>query len=106
MMDVGISDTVGRIASAHVDELERRVNALTLASTALWALLKERTDLTEEDLLARMRDLDLADGCEDSKITKQVLRCPACDRVMNPRHKQCLYCGAANLKLEAFDGAL
>ena len=83
-----------------------RLDTLTLACTALWTLLRDRTDLTEEDLLNRIRELDLADGQADGKIGKKLRRCPKCDRVMSPRHRRCLYCGAENLEYEAFDGAV
>ena len=88
-----------------VQYLEERLKKLLLVSAALWELLKERTDLTEEDLLAKVQEVDLMDGAEDGKVTRKVLKCHKCGRTMSPRHHKCLYCGAAEKDLGAFDAA-
>jgi hypothetical protein len=87
------------------NSLEDRVDKLLLACTALWELLRDRTDLTEDDLLAKVQEVDLRDGQADGKITKTVKKCPACGRTMSPRHRQCLYCGAEDLDVGVFDAA-
>ena len=85
--------------------LEDRLDKLLLVNMAMWELLKDRTELTEEDLLAKVQEVDLRDGQADGKISKTVAKCPKCGRTMSPRHKKCLYCGASKLKVEAFDAA-
>ena len=90
-------------ARREVRELEEQLEKLTLVSMAMWSLLKDVTDLTEEDLMARVKELDLRDGSADGKVTKKVAECPKCGRVMSPRHKHCMYCGAEKLSLTAFD---
>ena len=92
-----------RSAKAIVSELERRLDKLTLICMALWSMLSEKTDFIEEDLLERVRKIDLLDGAEDGKLQRQVAQCPQCNRVMSARHTKCLYCGAERLKLTAFD---
>jgi hypothetical protein len=72
---------------------ERRLDRLTLASQALWELLKERTDLTIEQVFAKMEEIDLRDGRKDGKIGGRVLTCAACHRTVNALHTTCLYCG-------------
>ena len=93
-------------ASNRVDDLEARLDRLTLACMAMWSLILECTDLTEDDLVERVREIDLRDGQLDGKLLKNVKRCPKCDRVMSPRHSKCLYCGAPDLQATAFDGTL
>ncbi len=88
------------------ETLEDRLDKLTIVCMAMWELLKEVSDLTEEHLLERVKQLDLRDGTADGKITKTVAKCPKCNRVMNPRHRKCLYCGAAKLNVGAFDHTL
>ena len=83
--------------------VEARLDKLTLICMALWSLLSEKTQLTEEDLMERIQKLDLMDGEADGKLKRQVAKCPQCGRVMSPRHPRCLYCGAERLKLTAFD---
>ena len=62
-----------------------------------------KTNLKEEDLLQRVRDIDVMDGVEDGRITPQIAKCSQCERVMSPRHKKCIYCGTKRLVLGAFD---
>ncbi len=85
--------------------LEDRLDKLLLVNMAMWELLKDRTELTEEDLMAKVQEVDLRDGRADGKISKTVAKCPKCGRTMSPRHKKCLYCGASKLNVEAFDAA-
>ena len=94
-----------RAASAdrNVESLIDRLDKLTLVNMAVWSLVREQLELTEEQLAERVREIDLADGVEDGKVTPQVAKCPKCGRVMSPRHKKCLYCGAAKLTITAFD---
>jgi len=84
--------------------LQRRLEKLTLVNMAMWSLLQERTGLTEDDLIERVRQIDLSDGRADGKVRKEVARCGQCGRVMSRRHQDCMYCGAQNLEYGAFDG--
>jgi len=93
-------------AKRDVQDLDNRVDKLTLACMAMWELLKEKTGLTEEDLMERIRQIDLSDGRADGKVQKQISRCPKCDHVMSARHQKCMYCGATKLDANAFDSAL
>jgi hypothetical protein len=90
-------------AARQVQQYEERLDRLALVCMALWSLLKEQTDLTEEDLLERVRQIDLTDGKEDGKAKRQIAKCPQCGRTMSPRHGRCLYCGARDLDHSAFD---
>ena len=108
--DSGASAAASRARSAAdraqwaVKEFADRLDRLTLASMAMWSLLQECTDLTEQDLLKRVEEIDLRDGVKDGKVTKTVNRCPKCDRVMSPKHNKCLYCGHTSLDRTAFGG--
>jgi len=95
-----------RDAQREVRDLEDRLDRLTLVCMALWELLKERGELSEEDLATKVREIDLRDGQADGKISKQVKRCASCDRVMSPRHQACMYCGAVNLHVTPFDATM
>ena len=96
------TDTAG-----HVRDIEERLDRMALACTALWELLRERTSLTEEDLMKKVQEIDLRDGVPDGKISKKELRrCSKCGRTMSPRHRRCLYCGNEDLQAEVFDATL
>jgi len=84
--------------------LKERFEELALACAAMWSLLEEKTSLTQEDLFAKIREIDLKDGVADGKMTRTVKNCPACGRTMSARHKKCFYCGALELKETPFEG--
>ncbi len=92
-------------ARHQMRDLTDRLDKLLLVNMAMWELLKDRTELTEEDLMTKVQQIDLRDGRADGKISKTVAKCPKCGRTMSPRHKKCLYCGASKLKVGAFDAA-
>ena len=90
-------------ASQSTRELEEKLDKLTLVCLSMWSLLIEKTDLTEEALMERVKIIDLQDGSPDGKISSKVKKCIKCGRTMSPKHKRCLYCGAEETKLSAFD---
>ncbi len=90
-------------AKRDVAHMEDRLERLSLVCMAMWSLIQDKTKLTEEDLLERVKMIDLMDGVEDGKATRGVQKCRACGRVMSARHRKCLYCGAEKLAKSAFD---
>jgi len=94
------------VVGDRLKALEDRLDKLLLVCMAMWSLLQERAELTEEELLEKVKEIDLRDGVPDGKITTKVAKCPKCKRVMSPRHGRCLYCGAHKLNVTAFDRAL
>jgi hypothetical protein len=78
-------------------EVERKTDRLSLACQALWELLKERTQLTEQDVFALMEQIDLRDGRLDGKISGRAIPCSACGQTVNTRHPVCIYCGHRTL---------
>lgn len=91
----------------EVRELERSVEKLTLINYALWTMLQEKLDMTEADLLERVRVVDLLDGKLDGRLKeKTVAKCDACNRTMSKRHVRCMYCGEENLSVGAFETVL
>ena len=84
-------------------ELAETVERLTTVCLAMWTLIQEKTDLTEDDLFDRVRELDVSDGVEDDKLTRFPRPCPACKRLMSAEHKRCMYCGLTPEHETAFD---
>ena len=84
-------------------QMQERLDTLVLINMAMWSFIRQNSNLTEEDLMDKVREIDLMDGVEDGKVTKHVAKCTQCERVMSPRHKRCVYCGAQRLDATAFD---
>ena len=99
------TETAAEVRAA-TQRVEERLDKLVLVTMALWSLMREHTELTEEDLLARIREIDLKDGREDGKVGRQVAECLSCGRVMSTRYIKCLYCGESKLNITGFDGVL
>jgi hypothetical protein len=95
-----------REAQRDAATAEQNVDRLTLICMAMWELVSAKTDLTEDDLVAKVREIDLRDGVEDGKLKIQANQCPQCDRMMSRRHSRCLYCGAEDLQATAFEPLL
>jgi len=93
-------------ARRDVRYLQDRVDRLTLVNIAMWSLLKEQMGVTEEDLINRMVEIDISDGKADGKVTPGVRKCGKCGRTLSPRHRKCLYCGAADLRATAFEATM
>jgi len=84
-------------------ELVKRVDRLALVCQALWSLLQERTDLTDDDLTTRITEMDLKDGALDGKYEKPVDKCPKCGSGMSKRFQRCLFCGEKAASGGVFD---
>jgi len=102
-LDAREATSKAREAQTVAADLERRLDKLILISMAVWSLLSEKMQLSEEDLMERVKTIDLMDGEADGKLKREVAKCASCGRVMAPRHPKCIYCGADRLHLTAFD---
>ncbi len=79
----------------RVQDLEERVKRLLLVNSAMWSLFAEKLGCTDEDLAARMEELDLKDGRKDGVVQAGLHECPSCRRKVSPKRDRCLYCGSA-----------
>jgi hypothetical protein len=82
-------------------QLENKIDKLSLICRALWSFIQEQRSLTEEQLVERVKQIDLMDGQIDGKVGAKVADCPQCGRKVSSRH--CLYCGADLALGSAFD---
>lgn len=88
---------------SRIDRLTQTVERLTLINQAMWSLIQDKTDLTEDDLIARVKEIDAEDGTVDGKVTRGMIPCPKCRRPFSQQHAKCLYCGYAEPVNSAFD---
>ncbi len=75
-------------------EVHDRVDRLILVVDAMWSLLEE-SGLTDEQLKARIQEIDAADGAVDGKRTAQVAQCSGCGAKVASGLSSCQFCGAA-----------
>jgi hypothetical protein len=80
--------------AADIADIQRQVARLSLACQAMWELLRDRSDLTEEDIESKILEIDGRDGRVDGKIATQLTNCPSCGRPTNSRRGSCVMCGA------------
>ena len=96
-----------RRKAASVDQkisvLEKRCDRMALASQALWELLREKTDLTDEDIENSILEVDMRDGRSDGKMSRSVVKCHSCGRKSNSTRSECLYCGSMISKQNVFE---
>ena len=87
---------------AYIERLEGKVESLALSCQSLWELLRDNSNLTEQQLEAKMEEIDIRDGRLDGKLSKAIETCPKCGRKTSRRRSNCLYCGESVQGGEAF----
>lgn len=80
----------------RLSEIERRADRQALAAQALWEILRERLELSDEEVFAKMTEIDMRDGVADGKIRSRVMNCTSCGRPINSARPKCIYCGKVN----------
>lgn len=73
--------------------LEAKINTLALISQALWELMKENTNLSEDDIEKKIAEIDLRDDRKDGQMTGKPMSCNRCNRPTHSKLKTCMYCG-------------
>ncbi len=80
-------------AEIRVRELEESLGKTMLICESLWELLRDKTGLTQDDLYAKLQEVDLRDGLLDGKNKSRTQVCCKCHRATSQRHARCMYCG-------------
>ncbi len=91
-----------RETSTDLAFLQQQVDRLSMICEAMFELIKTHTDISDEELMGKMAELDLSDGVADGKITRGPVTCTNCNRANARRRELCLYCGEP-LKTKPFD---
>lgn len=97
----GAADQSG-FAKIPVDRSTREASAkkdlqlarLQLVMQGMWEVMRDRHGVTEQELEAKILEIDLRDGTKDGRIAREVAICSACNRKTGIRHhRKCFYCG-------------
>jgi hypothetical protein len=84
-------------------ELEERISRLALICRAMFELMQQSAPgLTEQQLSAKVVEIDLRDGTADGRMTPKGKRCPKCDAMMSPKFGRCLFCGHKDAEAVSF----
>ena len=74
------------------DELDARVDRLLLVIEAMWSMLKEQ-GLTDEQLAARIAEIDSSDGVADGRRVIPAVSCRSCGSKVMGGLPRCQICG-------------
>lgn len=87
-----------------IHSIKRQVDRLSLACQAMWELLRDRSDLTEQDIESKILEIDGRDGRVDGKMGMQLLNCHQCGKATNSTRSICIMCGAPLSRPHQFEG--
>jgi hypothetical protein len=84
-------DSLGIRGASTQDQVDR----LTLACQAMWEIIRDKVGVTEQELQAKITEIDARDGSIDGKIGYEVVDCPQCNQKTSTRRARCVFCGCA-----------
>ncbi|MFQ5844121.1 MAG: hypothetical protein ACE5JG_03955 [Planctomycetota bacterium] len=88
------SRSAAQRAETSLQFMEARLDRTLLTMEAMWTLMRDRLQVTEEELAGRPAGIDLADGARDGKARRPSGKCVGCSRTVPRRHGRCMDCGA------------
>jgi hypothetical protein len=80
-------------ARSKADSVEQRLDRALVTMEAMWTLLRERLQVTDEELAKRIVEVDESDGILDGKVRRPPVICPHCKKTIPSHFLRCLYCG-------------
>jgi|GEM_PF-2315844 len=83
----------------RVLELEEQLNKLLIVNAALYDVIKEKLNVTDDDISRRITIFNDKNPLQDQqRIDQQVRKCRKCGKNLIQRRSICVYCGADNDK--------
>ena len=87
------ANQAARDAKQEVQKLRDELDHLTLITQSLWEIVKQKSDLKDEVLVAMITEMDKLDGKIDGRYVKVPEPCPQCSRPVTVSTNSCVYCG-------------
>ncbi len=78
---------------SQIEDLNERIDRMLLIMQAMWALMEEQ-GLTEDELLAKIDELDRSDGSADGIARGVPSECSDCGSKVAPGLPRCQICGS------------
>lgn len=76
-----------------IEDLSERIETMAMLLRGMWALLEEQ-GLTNDQLMAKLEELDNLDGVPDGRMKSGPIPCTSCDSRVPAGLTKCQYCGA------------
>lgn len=89
----GTAQSAANDAKFDVQELDRRVDKLTMIVEALWSFLQREHGYSEQELIDVVTEIDLRDGLLDGKVKRLPRDCAECGKVIGADRSNCMWCG-------------
>jgi hypothetical protein len=80
-------------------EVEDRVNKLLLVNAALYDIIKDKLNLTDDDIAYKINELNDKNFLREQKTDQYVRKCRKCGKNLIQRRTICVYCGTENDKI-------
>ena len=82
-----------RFFKARIQKLEETVERVSLAAMAVAEILRDRLGVTQNEIEAKVQEIDLRDGKLDGRLRVPSDDCVHCGQTNSPHRRNCLYCG-------------
>ena len=82
--------------------LQDDLAAMLLKMQAMWEVISEKLDVNDEELLSKIKEIDLRDGVMNGKARPEPVVCESCSKPNGIKRRNCLYCGKELVKKKAF----
>lgn len=89
----GIMGALEKASSSETQLSRNQFERLMLITEALWEILKEEHNYTDEKLIEKLKIIDLKDGREDGRVLLPPSKCGNCDKTLEKGADICIYCG-------------
>mgnify|MGYP001134796852 CR=1 FL=1 len=90
----GIMHALEKATSAENQLSRNHYERLMLITEALWEILKEEHNYTDEKLIEKLKIIDLKDGREDGRVLLPPAKCSYCNKTLEKGADVCIYCGS------------
>jgi hypothetical protein len=92
-IEAGVASRKASDSNRRVLDLEQQVGRLSLVCQGLWEIIRDRLQVPQHEVVAKLREIDLRDGRSDGQYRPSGTTCARCHRVSNAKHLRCIYCG-------------
>ncbi|MFH0908888.1 MAG: zinc ribbon domain-containing protein [bacterium] len=85
-----------RMSDGEAAMLRADIERLLMITEALWSMMKDQFEYTDQHLVARITEIDAKDGKVDGRVASLPPQaCPKCGRPSSRKRAICMYCGQA-----------